>query len=202
MKVLIITCSHRTKNVSYSISIKLVRLIRHLKQDVKVDVMELAKMNLRSCCGTSQCTEMEDVKCVYGDEDDFNYIFKQMLESDCVLFIVPKYAPYPSKLLQLYERLVAVGWWGYVNKTRIEKFPLYQKAVGLICFASSPVTTESTFTPLMESFKEIGFSLLSFYKEEHGMFINRANDNTDEMLQKVAEVVVSKLEERGGTAWN
>ena len=194
-KILIITGSNRSKNISFTMAYQLVREFRKLDKNSTVEVLELAGMQLSGCCGNQKCAASEDIKCVYGDDDDFNMIYSKIEASDCVLFIVPKYAPYPSKFMQFLERIVAISWWGYKLKGEIEKFPFYKKLAGLICFANVAVTKEEVFLPLMESFNEIGFNVISKAPESKGFFINRAVDDEAAERKQIVKLVVEKLEE-------
>lgn len=192
MKLLIITGSNREKKVSYSIAMKIFFQMRHVDKNIKVDILELASKNWRGCCGKSLCTK-NGAKCVYGDEDDFNSIFQAMEESDCVLFIIPKYAPYPSKFIQFYERLVSIGWWGYVNENKLEQFGLYHKPVGVVYFSHYESISLGTIEPLLDSFRSIGFSLLSSKNSEQVFIYNLEKDVEGEVLREIIEVVFSKL---------
>lgn len=192
MKLLIITCSNREKKVSYSIAMKIFFQMRHMDKNIKVNILELASKKLRGCCGDSLCTE-NSAKCVYGDADDFNSIVQEMEESDCVLFIIPKYAPYPSKFIQFYERLVSIGWGGYVNQNRKEQFSLYQKPVGVVYFSHYESVSFSTIAPILESFHTIGFSLLSFKNSEQCLIYNLEKDVEAEILGEIKEAVYEKL---------
>lgn len=185
--VLIITCSNRANHSSYYMAMKLLRKIQ--RQQKEVEILQLADSNLRGCCGTAACANEETVRCVHAKEDDFYEVFDKMTKSSCVLFIIPKYAPYPSKLMQLYERIVSMCWWGYVEKNRVSEFALYQKPVGLICFASTAETTKDTFLPLQKSFDQIRLKLLSLGQDGPMLFINKAKDNEDVLLERVIEAV-------------
>lgn len=192
MKILIITGSHRIKQTSYGMAVKLSRKLRQ-KQDAVVDILELAELKINNCCATAKCSKTLEKRCLYED-DDFNSIFEKMIDNDAIFFIVPKYAPYPSRFMALLERIVAISWWGYAEKNEIANFVLYKKPVGVISFANSPVTQKETFNSLFDSFESIGFDLLDFNNEGHGLFINRGRDNEDQLLQRVCEVFSSKIQ--------
>lgn len=195
MNLLIITCSNRANNISYLMGMNLLRKIRKLSKNTEVEILQLADVKLRGCCGTSACAKSDVVRCMYGDEDDFYKVYDKIVACDCVLFVVPKYAPYPSKFVQLYERIVSMAWGGYIGKGKGKEFDLYQKPVGLICFAGTEDTPADVFKSLRMSFCENGFRMLDFDDDMPGLFINRAVHNEDNMLEKVAEKVAKVLAE-------
>lgn len=193
MKVLIITASNRSKQISYNLAMKFYRQIKKLKK-ADVEILELCTKQINSCCANATCSQTSEKRCVHQD-DDFNIIFKKLITSDAVFFIIPKYAPYPSKFMAFFERIVAISWWGYIQQGKIEDFVLYQKPVGVIGFANAPGIKRNRFESLFESFESIGFNLLSLKDKSygHGLFINRSEDNENELLKEFAAVFANVI---------
>lgn len=193
MKVLIITASNRSKQISYNIAMKLSRQIKKIK-NTDVEILELCTKQINSCCANALCSQIPEKRCVY-QKDDFNMIFEKLITSDAVFFIIPKYAPYPSKFMAFFERVVAISWWGYSQRGKIDDFVLYRKPVGVIGFANAPGIERNRFESLFESFQSIGFNLLSLKDKSHGhgLFINRSEDNENELLKEFATVLVDVI---------
>ncbi len=178
------------KQVSYTMAVKLSRELMR-QHNLEVEIVELGKHQIDNCCANAECGKTEEKMCIYTG-DDFEAIFNKMVEADGVLFIVPKYAPYPSRFMSFVERLVAISWWGFVQRDNISDFVLNKKLAGLICFASSPVTESKAFDSLFSSFESIGFDLLKFADRKHGIFINRSNDNEEQILKNISRKLTSR----------
>lgn len=190
MKVLVISGSHRPKQVTYQFSEKFAEKIKG-KRDVDIEICELANLNLKNCCGTGECIKTPEMRCVHND-DDFNKLFDKINESDAVLFIVPKYAPYPSKIMALMERIMAISYWGYEQYGKMDEFAFAKKPAAIVAFASTAGIPIEVFYPLFFNFAGLGFETITF-NQIPGMYINRADNKDEQMLDDVAQAFAEKL---------
>lgn len=189
-KILVITGSHRPRENTYSLAERFSSKLNDQK-NIQIEIAELAKMNVQGCCGTAACAQTEEKRCVHK-QDDFTSLFNNMIASDAVLFIVPKYAPYPSRLLAVIERLMAISYWGYGEKGKIDEFVLYGKPAAMVAFSSTPGIPAEVFFPLFFGFAEAGFTPILF-NNLPGLYFNKADGKEEEMLEMVANAFTERL---------
>lgn len=199
MKVLVICGSHRSKQVTYGLAEQFAQKIKG-KREVEVEICELANMKIEGCCGTAACTKTPEKRCVHNN-DDFNKIFNKMAESDAILFIVPKYAPYPSRISAMFERLTSISWWGFGEHGKINDFILAGKPAAIATFCSTPGIPPEVFYPLIFNYSELGFKVAKFdtinvlgpnrdnLNQLPGLFFNRADNKDEEYMEKVAQAL-------------
>ena len=191
MKILIISSSHNSKQISYSFASTLAAKFE--KNSFQTEICELAKFDINSCCATGECGNNEKRRCI-KTEDDFNHLCDKINDSDALLLIIPKYTPYPSKLIALLERISALSWWAYGIKGDIKEFNLISKPIANLAFVHVPDTPRNIFNPLFDNIYQIGFDTVTF-DGRNGLFINRRDDNVEDQLDLVARKMMVKLAE-------
>lgn len=190
MKILIISCSHRAKQTSYKLGKQFEQKI-NAKRDVEVEIVELAEYDIHGCCTNALCVKTPEIRCT-NKKDDFNKLYDKMIESDGILFLVPKYAPYPSKLIAIIERLTAISWWGYGQYNRTNEFILAGKSAAMMAFANSPGISVEMFLPLFSTYAEIGFDVIQF-NEFPALYCNFVEVKHEDMMEVVAQAFHDKL---------
>lgn len=188
-QILIITGSHRSKQISYSLA-KLFE--NNLKKEfrTKAEICELANVEIRGCCALAQCSQTEEKRCVY--EDSFNVLYDKMVKSDGIIFVLPKYAPYPSKFMAMIERLVAISYWGFNAEGLLEQFDLFKKPAVVLAFAASPQISAERFYSLFDSIAAIGFDLVRD-NNVPGIYLNRSLGNDEEEIRKLVKALMEKV---------
>jgi len=96
-------------------------------EEVKVEVVPLVEYDLSSCIMCGKCGGSG--KCLY--DNDFNLIYSKLVEADGIFFVVPHYAPIPSKLMMILEKLQQLCFVQYC-KDKNSCFKLQKKTVGII----------------------------------------------------------------------
>ncbi|MCP4146675.1 MAG: flavodoxin family protein [bacterium] len=160
MKALIVTGSHRKNQVSYATAEKFSKILKE-KTPADIEICQLATLKIDNCCATSECTTSGENRCV-RKHDDFNMLYDKMSQSDMVFFIVPKYAPYPSRFMAMLERMTAISWWGYGQHQKMDDFIMAGKPAAMLAFTSVPGIPKEVFYPLFFTFGELGFDTIRF----------------------------------------
>lgn len=193
MKILVINGSHRSKQTTYGLAEKFAGKIK--SKNVDVEICELANLNIQGCCATSACVKTPEKRCVHNN-DDFNMLFDKIAQSDALLVLVPKYGPYPSKVVAVVERLMAISWWGYGQHKKINEFVLAGKPAAMVAYTTSPGIPIEVFFPLFFTFAELGFDMLKFknkFRNLPGMYFNVSKGESDKMMDTVAQSFKKKL---------
>lgn len=190
MKILVIAGSHRSKQETYGLAEQFSQKIRD-KREVEVEICELANLKLEGCCGTGACIQTPEMRCVQK-QDDFNQLFDKMAESDAILFLVPKYSPYPSKVMAVIERLMSISWWGYGAHGKMSEFVLAGKPAAIAAYSSTAGIPAEVFYPLFFNFAELGFNVIKF-NQLPGLAFNRSDQQDEQTMEVVAQAFHEKL---------
>ena len=105
MKLTLIVGSHRKNGRSSRIAMIAAEEAQKLQADLSVAAYSLADYRIDPCQSCYKCAEPHE--CVIQG-DDFPFLFEAMASSDSILFVCPHYAPIPSKMAALLERMEAV----------------------------------------------------------------------------------------------
>lgn len=132
---MIITCisaSNIKHAKDYGTSSKICDLIKEMvikkgKNLIAVELIKLVDYELSPCIGCGKCFK-KDV-CVY--DEDFNNIYSKAIKSDGLFVVSAHYAPIPSKLSMLLEKMEQLAFLPRFHKEE-DRSPLYKKPVGII----------------------------------------------------------------------
>lgn len=143
-----------------SASIRTCRLVGELIADrvpagAIVETIEMAGYDLRPCVMCGQC--VKEGRCIY--DSAFNSVFEKLKRSDALFVVVPHYAPIPSKLMMLFEKLQELAFLYYLSKK--SGYPLAGKPVGIIAHGGQPESAETLNYYKTELLKPVANSLAS-----------------------------------------
>jgi multimeric flavodoxin WrbA len=99
--------------------------------------IKMSEIKIDGCIDCQLCSKTGKCEQSKVFNDMFEETLDKLVKSDIILFITPIYAPYPSRLIALIERLFSISFYGYINN-KIEK-PLINKKVGIFCYGSSKI---------------------------------------------------------------
>ena len=104
MKITCFSASNVEPARENSASTRACELIRNLAQaecDAQVTILPLIDYEIKPCRMCGEC--LEAGQCVR--DTAFNQIYQHLAEADAVFVVCPHYAPLPSKLMMLLEKL-------------------------------------------------------------------------------------------------
>lgn len=131
MKVTCISAANIEVSRQHSASVHACELVRELVQGsaplAEVDIVPLIDYEMNSCRMCGRCLETQ--RC--ARDADFNHILEKMIFSDAVFVVVPHYAPLPSKLMMLCEKMEEIAYLNWCANPDY-RFPLQGKPVGVI----------------------------------------------------------------------
>lgn len=164
-KILCISASNiepaRSQSASIRACSEITSLIEEISPDfAKSQILSFLDYELVPCrmCGgclkTCRCTR----------DDAFNRIFAQICAADALFFVCPHYAPFPSKVMMLLEKMQEMV---FLNSCQDERFPFPQLGipVGLVVHGGQkesalPYYREHLLDPLAASFTSCGFEVI------------------------------------------
>lgn len=141
MKIACISAANIDVAREHSASVHACELVRELLCDVlpdaMVEIIPLIDYELKPCRMCGQCFGPQ--RC--ARDEAFNQVFEKMVAADGIFVVVPHYAPLPSKLMMLFEKMEEIAFlhWSANSSYR---FPLHQKPAGVIGHGGQQGTDE------------------------------------------------------------
>lgn len=169
-KVLCISASNIEPARSHSASMRACLEITSLVEEVspaaaKVQTLSLLDYDLLPCRMCGGC--LKTCRCVR--DDAFNRVYAQICAADALFFVCPHYAPFPSKVMMLLEKMQEMV---FLTGCQDEQFPFPQLGipVGLVVHGGQkesalPYYREHLLDPLALSFSSCGFDVIGASEE-------------------------------------
>ncbi|MFZ5354504.1 MAG: sigma-70 family RNA polymerase sigma factor [Bacillota bacterium] len=104
-RILIICCSHKKQGVTLETAEKIKASAVKVSPASEVKIIQLSDYEIKGCKVCYECASLR--KC--AQRDGFEDIFGMCLSADVIAVVSPYYAPIPSRLSALLERLMAVS---------------------------------------------------------------------------------------------
>ncbi len=101
--------------------------ILELIPQAQVQILPLLDYDMLSCRMCGKC--FDTVRC--ARDTAFNQVFESMIAADALFFVCPHYAPIPSKVMILLEKLEEMLFLRSCAESSYH-FPLYHKPIGII----------------------------------------------------------------------
>lgn len=129
MNTVCISASNISGSCRESISYGFCEIIKKhcYTKGIGCEILDLREFDLSPCIGCGKCFDTK--RCC--KDKDFNTIYNRVIESDCLFFVSPHYAPIPAKLCMLLEKMEEITflhWW----KDNAYQSELYHKPAGII----------------------------------------------------------------------
>jgi multimeric flavodoxin WrbA len=141
MKITCISAANIEVARKNSASLHTCELIRDLLHaadpDAMIDIVPLLDYEMNACRMCGKCVGTQ--RCVR--DAAFNQVFEKMIASDGLFFVVPHYAPLPSKLMMLTEKMEEMAFLGWCANPDFH-FALHEKPVGVIGHGGQETSTE------------------------------------------------------------
>jgi multimeric flavodoxin WrbA len=170
-----------------------------------VEILPLIDYEMKPCRMCGKCLKTE--RC--ARDEAFNQVFEKMIAADAIFVVVPHYAPLPSKLMMLFEKMEEIAFMNWCANAEY-RFPLYQKPAGVIGHGGQVATDEvlayykrMLVEPVAAALGSVAmrvigagedgpngvaFGIRSINKREDSIFIDIQHD-WDEVRRRIAPLV-------------
>jgi len=148
VKIAVVLASHRRTGKNKEIA----DMIAALHFPHTVDFIRMADENIGSCTSCCKCADAGECVC----KDDFQAVLQRLINADCICIVSPVYAPIPSRLCALFERLTSFLFaTGAINT---DKNPLVGKSAAVFSYCSAGIVDETPIKLMMQRFLMVGYS--------------------------------------------
>jgi multimeric flavodoxin WrbA len=165
MNIAIISGSNVRSSGNGSISLRTGELLKNRLKDIKgdcnINLVDLRDYKLTPCGMCESCAETQ--RCV--EDEDFNRLYDTIKKADELIFICPHYAPIPSKLVILFEKLEEMSYLGFCSGKK-DFHPTNGKKAGIIAHGGMTEGYEQLYkddilTPLTNVMECIGMKVIN-----------------------------------------
>jgi len=108
---------------------KLIKVMaeRKITGNIQVEIIPLVNFDLKPCIGCGGCYNQDKCK----NDNEFNNIYNILCKADAIFIVSAHYAPIPSKLAMLLEKVEQLAFLKRFNNESYRS-PLFGKPVGII----------------------------------------------------------------------
>jgi len=168
MKLMILTAANVLHAKAESVSLKTAQIIaehaKELHDDVQTKIVSLLDAELKPCIMCGAC--YPSWQCSY--DADYNCLLQEMISADALIVVVPHYAPIPSKLSIVLEKIQEMCFIQMcTDKTA---FFLKNKIAVIVAHGGSPkeyieAYKDTLITPIYSALKGVGINVLKINDE-------------------------------------
>ena len=132
MNILCISAANIEGARNNSASMKTCRMIAGLMEGerpgAQVEILPLIDYEMKSCRMCGDCLPRQ--RC--ARDEAFNQVYEKMIACDALFVVIPHYAPFPSKVMILLEKMEEMAFLCYSNDEKHYHAPLNGKPLGLV----------------------------------------------------------------------
>jgi NAD(P)H-dependent FMN reductase len=159
MKVVCLSASNIKPARQHSASTHTCELIRNLlveiQPSIEVEIVPLIDYAMKPCRMCGEC--LPTLRC--SQDEDFNQVHDRLQSAEAVFLVCPHYAPIPSKVMILLEKLEEMAYLKYCqDNTSVT--PLHGKPIGIIAHGGQteealPYYKNALLDPLANAFASV-----------------------------------------------
>jgi multimeric flavodoxin WrbA len=159
MKIVCLSASNISPARQYSASTHTCELIRDLLAErnpsTEVEIVTLIDYAMKPCRMCGEC--FPTLRC--SQDEAFNQIHAKLQSADAVFLVCPHYAPIPSKVMILLEKLEEMAYLKYCQDNTYHT-PLHGKPIGIIAHGGQteealPYYKTALLDPLANAFASV-----------------------------------------------
>lgn len=159
MKIVCLSASNINPARQHSASTHTCELIRNLLAErnpsIEVEIVPLIDYGMKPCRMCGEC--LPTLQC--SQDEAFNQVHAKLQSADAVFLVCPHYAPIPSKVMILLEKLEEMAYLKYCQDNTY-RTPLHGKPIGIIAHggqteAALPDYKTALLDPLANAFSSV-----------------------------------------------
>jgi multimeric flavodoxin WrbA len=159
MKVVCLSASNISPARQHSASTHTCELIRNLlaeiQPSIEVEIVPLIDYAMKPCRMCGEC--LPTLRC--SQDEDFNQVHDRLQSAEAVFLVCPHYAPIPSKVMILLEKLEEMAYLKYCQDNT-SLTPLHGKPIGIIAHGGQteealPYYKTALLDPLANAFASV-----------------------------------------------
>jgi multimeric flavodoxin WrbA len=114
------------------------------------DFIKMSEIKIEGCVDCKECSRTGVCILPSGKNDMFHNVFDRLKNADVILIVTPVYAPIPSRLVAMFERLLSVSY--YSNEIGKLERPLKNKKTAIVSYDSGKIGDETPIKIIFQKF--------------------------------------------------
>jgi multimeric flavodoxin WrbA len=159
---------------------KIEEMMRSLEVNHDFDFIRMEETKINACIACEECTHTGRCVLPPSKDDMFQNVLDRLIGADAIVIITPVYAPIPSRLTALFERLLSISFFSH-EIGKLER-PLKGKRTAVISYDSGSIGDETQIKMIFQRFLMDDYS----FTEVDYAFENNVQ-NPNERFENVIE---------------
>ncbi len=183
MKVAVIFGSQRPGGTHNKIE----EMITSLNTGHIFDFIRMHEIKIEGCIDCCQCETTGCCALPASESDLFHNVVDRLVAADAILLVTPTYAPIPSRLTALFERLLSSSFYPYRYNRRPRL--LKGKKTAIITYDSGKIGDEALIKMIFQRFLMDDYGFTKVYYN----YLNNVpnpNDRYSNVIEYVKDVVL------------
>lgn len=153
---------------------KIEEVINNLNVRHEFDFIRMAETKIEACIACEGCTKTGRCLLPPSQNDMFQDVLDRLICADVIFVITPVYAPIPSRLTALFERLLSISFFSH-EIGKLER-PLKGKKAAVISYDSAKICDDTQIKMIFQKFLMDDYS---FTKVDYNYINNIQNPNEE-----------------------
>ena len=168
-KVVCLSASNIEMNRTHSASTRACEMVGEIltaeNKAAAIEIVPLLDYEMNSCRMCGNC--FKTGRC--ARDEAFNQVMDKMAGADALFLVCPHYAPFPSKVMILLEKLEEIGFLKSCADPEF-RYPWAQKPMGIIAHGGQPETAlpyykNALLAPLASAFRAVQANVVEASKD-------------------------------------
>lgn len=167
---------------------KIEEMIRGLQIPHEFDFIRMADTEIGACIACEDCTYTGRCALPPGRDDMFQDVLERLVNADVIFIITPVYAPIPSRLTALFERLLSISFFSH-EIGKLER-PLKGKRAAIISYDSGKIGDETQIKMIFQRFlmDDYSFTKVDY---EYENTVENPNDVFEDVIAYAKYVIMN-----------
>ena len=160
--ILIVSASNSRVTNEKSISSQVSKMLKSKISNDNVEEVRLKDYNIHPCQLCGSCVDYS--RCPF--DEAYNKLHKKINQADVIIWIVPHYSPFPSKLMCLFEKMNEIAYSKWLNNPNF-KSPYWRKRVSVVAHGAMVESEEvleyyynALVIPISRTLSGLGFNMI------------------------------------------
>lgn len=167
---------------------KIEEMICSLNVCHQFDFIRMSETKIEGCIACEGCTKTGVCVLPPSQGDMFQNVLDRLKGADIILIITPVYAPIPSRLTALFERLLSISFFSH-EIGKLER-PLKGKRTAIISYDSGKISDETQIKMLFQRFlmDDYGFTQVDY---QYINDVQNPNEEFENVIDYVKYVILN-----------
>ena len=186
VRIAVVFGSQRNGGTHHKIEV----MINNLDINHEFDFIRMAETKIEACVACEGCTSTGVCILPSGQYDMFHEVLHRLMRAEVIMIITPVYAPIPSRLTALFERLLSISFFSH-EIGKLDK-PLRGKRTTIVCYDSNKIGDDTQVKIIFQRFLMDDYSFINvdyaYINSQHNL-----NERYPNVIEYVKDIVINQI---------